>query len=879
MRKYVSFLLCLIICFNLIPVKILADENPGVFEEYEESPGHYVIDENIAVTSADAISLSGVTVTVESGVTLTIDAGGILELRSTEFTNNGIIVVESDSEGSPPDDGLFELWDSGSVFTNNGQFIINGRAEIIDGAELSNSGTGEVIVNGVLRLYNGAKISNDGTFTGENNGLLDLHNPPEESNPPFEITGLSFYEGAEDEDPINENPTTYINGLFNYDSSSGKWVRDNQPPDDGDGGEDPPPPGGEQYSITLIYIEEQGRIELNSDYKTSGEYNYNENDTVNILIEADTGFRIQKVEINGVEEVLTDDYSFEHSFTYNDDGYTVSVTFAAVPPHTITVISTGNGTVKVDDQVAAGQVTVPDRDEITFTLEPDPGYMVSATVTIDDVPDDWSWNIEYLGYGIFEFPLEDVRTNMTITFTFDAADLQMMLENNFVVLKEEVEEDIVSYSGVKSSLANQFGRFGTVVNEGDIDITGDIDPVFDENEKYGVFTFRITGVDVVKTGYIVENEDDIIFEFDDGNGNEIYVAQPSTGIDEMAVPAKSTGTMGIFGYGDLIAAPLSNMERDENGRFILPFYCAQFHIVSFMTDVSLYGFYVIQDDALCVRVEAESGEGEQHTPQWDLNRYADLTIEPENGDDIPTSYVFFGNDEFILSIPSDGIGGADSLEIDEEGFEGYKDFGGYEIVDNEDGTYSVNFKSDFYDDITINLLINHTEQRNLRIKRVGVNIEEFVYSGEIYGHVSHGTQVSTLINYDDDFVDGKHYYRIYATYYIPDRETDPPYGLYVTFTWGNGTKTSITVIDPCKTPSPSMNAENFDMAKGVFLYGADPQNPETACCDYLIYSAPNDTNAPLKINVTVLKGDPAESESAFSGIFFGSGAGVEWTKD
>jgi hypothetical protein len=323
--------------------------------------------------------------------------------------------------------------------------------------------------------------------------------------------------------------------------------------------------------------------------------------------------------------------------------------------------------------------------------------------------------------------------------------------------------------------------------------------------------------------------------------------------------------MEIFGYGNLAAVPLADLDSDENGKIQLPFYCAQFHIFNFMPpgdgNVNLYGFYVIQDDALCVRVSAKSGESEQKTIQWDLNRYTNLT----EGND--TSYVFFGNDEFILSLPPNGIGGAESLEIEEE------DFGGYYIEENEDGTYSVNFRSDFYDDITVDLKINGSEERQIRIRRVGVNIADYMWDGigPKNATVSHGTQNGTLIDYND----GK-YYRIYATYYIPDRDVTAPYGLYVIYTYANGTKESRIITNPCDEPSPNRNAENY--VDGVFIYGQNPENPDTACCDYLLYSAVNDTNAPVKINVTVLKGDPAASGS-FSGVFFGSGAGVEWVKE
>jgi hypothetical protein len=220
----------------------------------------------------------------------------------------------------------------------------------------------------------------------------------------------------------------------------------------------------------------------------------------------------------------------------------------------------------------------------------------------------------------------------------------------------------------------------------------------------------------------------------------------------------SSGTMDVFGYGNLIAAPMTDLERDENGKIKLPFYCAQFHIFNFMPpgegDVNLYGFYVIQDDALCVRVSAKSGENEQKTIQWDLNRYTNLT----EGND--TSYVFFGNDEFILSIPPPGIGDVTSLEVEEE------DFGGYIIEANGDGTYSVNFLSDFYDDITVDLKINGLD-RQIRIRRVGVRYCSLCGKKKLrnmpqYLMVLRAVQLLTFHNDDK--------YTVYATYYIPEME-------------------------------------------------------------------------------------------------------------
>jgi len=566
------------------------------------------------------------------------------------------------------------------------------------------------------------------------------------------------------------------------------------------------------------------------------------------------------VVIDGESQDPIDSYSFENL----DADHTVEVTFIAEPPgdgsiHTITVHEPVNGSVTADG-LSDGIVEVEDGYDVTFTVTPDPGYRISTVmVTQDDFIDDWSWNLAYIGNRDFEFPLFEVRGDMDIEFVFEAEDLESLLENNFVVLEEETE----SYSDIAEALIKQFGGYGYAISEGNITITDD-DKEDIDNDDYGTFTFTVTpegeGSPVAGAGYIVKSPTDIIFKLDDGNESVIKVVRPSEDpdIDELAVPAMSSGTMEVFGYGNLVAAPMTDLERDENGRIKLPFNCAQFHIFNFMPpgdgNVNLYGFYVIQDDALCVRVSAKSGENEQKTVLWDLNRYTNLT----EGND--TSYVFFGNDEFILSIPPSGIGAATSLEVEEE------DFGGYIIEANGDGTYSVNFLSDFYDDITVDLKINDID-RQLRIRRVGVDIVAYEWEEEAseFATVSHGTQSSTIIDFS-----GNDKYKIYATYCIPENGDQAPYGLYVVYTWADGSKTTDIITEPCSTPAP--------MAYDIFSDGVFHYANHADSCDYLLYSGESKAQAPVKINVTVLKGDPAASGS-FSGVFFGSGAGVEWVKE
>lgn len=523
--------------------------------------------------------------------------------------------------------------------------------------------------------------------------------------------------------------------------------------------------------------------------------------------------------------------------------------------HTVTVILPENGSISAEEMVDYS-VGVLDREDHVFTITPDDGYIViSVFVTSGDFVDDQSWNLHYNGDGSFDFLLEDVQSDLTLEVIFRQASLEELLNQNYVVLEEETD----TTDEIKAVLAGQFASKGYAVSKDDILVhdvlTGGI-----ASSGYGTFTFIVTlgeETSASQNGYIVDSFDDVIFKLTNGEGyTEIRVARNTSkpaAVYEVEVPAMHSGTMEIFGCGNLVAAPFASGLLTPDGKVPLPFNRAQFHIFSFSSGLNLHSFYVIQEDAFCVQVAAESGTGEQKTATWDLGRYADLT------EGSYTSQVFFGNDEFILSLPSSDIGGVKTLEV-ETGV-----FSGYTVSDNEDGTYSVAFLSDYYDFVTINLTINGSIERQLNINRVGVHIEPYIYEdGPPSFQVFHGTQYGTLIN----FSDGNHY-RVYGTYYIPDNGDSAPYGLYVIYTWQDGSKTTEIITEPCGSPTPG----SAEFSDGVFHYDDNQAN----ACDYLLYSGPKAKSAPAKINVTVLKGDPTAA-GAFDGVFFGSGEGVTWAK-
>ena len=226
-------------------------------------------------------------------------------------------------------------------------------------------------------------------------------------------------------------------------------------------------------------------------------------------------------------------------------------------------------------------------------------------------------------------------------------------------------------------------------------------------------------------GYILPDEHDVIIKLagknnDNEDVDEIIIVRQSdwdAGVTEIGAPAMISGTMDIFGIGNVVAAALSG-DGDafgDYGEILRPFYHMKYHIFSFNTGLNWYGLNIIQDDALLVKVKPDSDMGEQENILWVLNSYAVLN------DGEYTMEVFFGNDDFTLSLPGNGIGAAQSFSITAE------ESPGYEIMSNGGGTWSIDFKSDFYDTIELDvqfILRNGGGQATgkLVIRRVGVSI-------------------------------------------------------------------------------------------------------------------------------------------------------------
>lgn len=270
-------------------------------------------------------------------------------------------------------------------------------------------------------------------------------------------------------------------------------------------------------------------------------------------------------------------------------------------------------------------------------------------------------------------------------------------------------------------------------------------------------------------------------------------------------------------------------------------------------------------DALCLSVQATSVSGTQETFTWELDTYPDVT---EGG---ATQEVFFGNDRVILEKPGDDIGDIASMSVSASGSPGYT------FTNNPDGTITIDFKSDYYDKVTVPLTIvkqsGGTVQRNLTIHRVGVDIQlhnAAVGNPSPTRTVFHGTQNGNRV----DFADGNRY-KLTASYFIPDYGDERPYGLYVTRKYADGRIETQIVTQPLASPHPGWD-DNFDPAKKIFLYN-DGEHGYANAADYLIYAGQNAASAPVEVSVLVLKDAPV-SGGTFGGVDYGSGTGVKWTK-
>jgi len=126
-------------------------------------------------------------------------------------------------------------------------------------------------------------------------------------------------------------------------------------------------------STVTVSKNEGGSVSLNGD--TTGTLVVENGSTVNVVVEAATGYQISKVAINGNETVV-DAKDFSTAIENIAADATVSVTFVKL--YTVTVTGNDKGSVSTTPAGQGGSVTVVDGSKVTVTATPETGYRVSG---------------------------------------------------------------------------------------------------------------------------------------------------------------------------------------------------------------------------------------------------------------------------------------------------------------------------------------------------------------------------------------------------------------------------------------------------------------------------------------------------------------------
>jgi hypothetical protein len=862
-------------------------------------------DEDASIVVENFLRLSGGAQLSNSG-SVTVKAGGRVEVTGAVFNNEGTIDIEADTASNPPEHGRIEIRDdryydeeaeedivTPGVLVNQGTITVGGNLEITDGAELINDEDASIVVENFLRLSGGAQLSNSGSVTVKagasaevtgavftNNGTIVIEADQAGDSPEhgrIEIRDDRYYDEEAEEDIVTpgvlvNQGTITVGG--NLEITDGAELIN----DEGAG----------------IFVDNFMRLAGGAQLSNSGSVTGGEHGHIELFVDDHSGIRLT---ISGLGFYDSPgDAASDDPITDNLRG---SFSYDSVAHKWIRSEGPGGGggdpggegprpwRIYTDFGIHGwvdGPRDVDDGGDATFTLMPDEGFVVGpVTVTRQETGTPWD-SVGLLtdeGDGTCSIVVMNVTEDLILSVTFVSETpptVDSILQKSYAILVADAD----SPEAVEAALRGEIDGLGYVdgfdVTVTDIDLPGD-------GEDYGTFRFTVAaGVEISPetTGYIVREPSNILFkvvgEHESLEANEVLMADSDDAqLGVFELPAMDSGIIEVLGvYSAGVEGWLSPDVADgaltgDRYRIVAtqPFYRLQMHIANRPAnpadEVNWFGFDVIQADAYCVFVDASDGAGQQRTLQWELNRYAQLTT----GD--YTSQVFFGNDRFTLSLPPNGLGGVTEFSTPTGTFQGYQvshDEGN--PVDPTDDTYTVEFLSDFYDRITLEITINGSVTRKIHIHRVGVEINAFDLYGENRpDQVFHGTQYGSKVHYDDGTA-----YHIFATYCIPDGE-DVPYGLYVTFTWADGSTTTKIIgapHDPHKDPVDPV-AHLFDSVRGVFVY---PEHADPV--DYLIYEAPTSAGAPVKVNVLVLKDDPNAS-GIFGGVFFGSGAGVEWQAD
>ncbi len=126
-------------------------------------------------------------------------------------------------------------------------------------------------------------------------------------------------------------------------------------------------------STVNVSQNEGGAVSLNGD--TTGTLVVENGTTVNVVVEADAGYQISKITING-NEIVVDAKNYTAAIENIAADATVSVTFVKL--YTVTVTGNDKGSVSTIPEGQGGSVTVVDGSKVTVTATPEIGYRVTG---------------------------------------------------------------------------------------------------------------------------------------------------------------------------------------------------------------------------------------------------------------------------------------------------------------------------------------------------------------------------------------------------------------------------------------------------------------------------------------------------------------------
>ncbi len=267
-----------------------------------------------------------------------------------------------------------------------------------------------------------------------------------------------------------------------------------------------------------------------------------------------------------------------------------------------------------------------------------------------------------------------------------------------------------------------------------------------------------------------------------------------------------------------------------------------------------------------------TGDGEENIVDgWDAHQ----TFNIVESSDSPVYTVYYGYTSVnIRALSNDILADSVVSEIVSISIEGDIPENGVNVTDNDDGTFSVHFLSDYYNEVTLSIIYKFvdgsTVTRNTTIYRAGVILNLDMTPGDCKSALSieHGglsgyciLSDGSITNDESEIANSEDFsLAYYASYYYPtaSEATEGNVSLFVTVEYEDGTIESRIIDSQLFTPAYTENG-----------------NTHVAVSDYVIYIS--DGAGDLLTNVTVIAVPKANEEGRFEGAKLGAGKGVSIT--